>query len=49
MERGQHKRRQSEALAILTKQLRRRCGNLPNWAIIRLKQAIVEQLELWAE
>ncbi|MBB1073111.1 DUF2887 domain-containing protein [Rhodoferax sp. 4810] len=34
---------------ILTKQLRRRFGDLPNWAMTRLEQANTEQLEVWAE
>ncbi len=41
--------RQEGRCAILTKQLRRRFGELPDWAITRLEQANTEQLELWAE
>lgn len=35
--------------AILTKLLRRRFGELPDWVINQLEQANTEQLELWAE
>ncbi|MBB1125425.1 DUF4351 domain-containing protein, partial [Thiospirillum jenense] len=34
---------------ILNKLLRRRFGDLPDWAVNRLEQANTEQLELWAE
>lgn len=46
---GQREGRQKEALTILTKQLRRRFGELPEWALERLHQAGPEQLENWAE
>jgi predicted transposase YdaD len=46
---GQQKGRQAEAHAILTKQLKRRFGELPNWAVKRLQEANIEQLEAWAE
>ena len=48
-EEGEKLGRQKEALAILTKQLRRRFGALPRWASARLRQADAEQLEAWAE
>lgn len=41
--------RQKEAQALLTKQLRRRFGQLPRWASARLRQADTQQLETWAE
>lgn len=46
---GMEKGRQKEALTILTRQLRRRFGDLPEWALERLNQADPEQLEDWAE
>lgn len=36
-------------MAILSKLLRRRFGELPAWAVARLSQADAEQLEAWAE
>lgn len=36
-------------MAILSKLLRRRFGELPVWAVARLSQADAEQLEAWAE
>ncbi|MFO7641896.1 MAG: DUF4351 domain-containing protein [Candidatus Competibacteraceae bacterium] len=46
---GRLEGRQEEALAILSKQLRRRFGELPAWAVARLGQANAAQLEVWAE
>ncbi len=46
---GMEKGRQKEALTILTRQLRRRFGDLSEWALERLNQADPEQLEDWAE
>ena len=46
---GKKEGRQEEALAILSKLLRRRFGELPAWAVARLGQADAEQLEAWAE
>ena len=48
-EEGEKLGRQKEALAILSKQLRRRFGALPRWASARLRQADAGQLEAWAE
>ena len=49
MNKGQQKGRKAEARAILTKQLRRRFGDLPDWAMTQLQKANTEQLEAWAE
>lgn len=49
MEKGRQEGRQKEALTILTRQLRRRFGDLPEWALERLNQADPEQMEDWAE
>ncbi len=49
MDKGRKKGRQAEARAILTKQLRRRFGDLPDWAMTQLQKANTEQLEAWAE
>ena len=46
---GEKKGRQEEALAIMSKQLRRRFGELPAWAVARLGQADAARLEAWAE
>jgi predicted transposase YdaD len=46
---GRYEGRKAEARAILTKQLKRRFGDLPNWAVKRLQRANIEQLEAWAE
>ncbi len=46
---GRLEGRQEEARAILSKQLRRRFGELPDWAVARLQGAEAEQLEAWAE
>lgn len=48
-EEGRREGRQEGDLAILSKQLRRRFGELPAWAVARLGQADAEQLEAWAE
>ena len=41
--------KQKEARAILRKQLGRRFGILPPWAVARLEAAETAQLETWAE
>ena len=41
--------RKAGDLTILSKQLRRRFGELPDWAVARLQGADAEQLEAWAE
>ena len=46
---GQKEGRQEEARAILRKQLGRRFGKLPAWAVARLERAETAQLEAWAE
>jgi hypothetical protein len=46
---GRQEGRKEGDLAILSKQLRRRFGELPAWAVARLSQADAEQLEAWAE
>ncbi len=46
---GRQEGRLEEARAILSKQLRRRFGELPDWAVARLQGAEAEQLEAWAE
>jgi hypothetical protein len=46
---GHQEGRQEEALAILSKLLRRRFGELPAWAVARLGQADAARLEAWAE
>ena len=38
-----------EAVRLLTKQIRLKYGELPNWAELKLQQADTEQLEHWAE
>ena len=46
---GKKEGRQEEARAILRKQLGRRFGKLPAWAMTRLERAETAQLEAWAE
>lgn len=46
---GRQEGRQEEAKAILIRQLSRRFGLLPQWALERLDQACVEELEAWSD
>ncbi len=46
---GEQKGRQEGERVLLSRQLRRRFGELPAWAVARLQNADAGQLETWAE
>ncbi len=49
IKKGKQEGRREEARAILHKQLGRRFGAVPEWAVARLERAETAQLEAWAE
>jgi len=46
---GRKEGQKQEAVRLLTKQIRLKYGELPNWAELKLQQVDTEQLEHWAE